>query len=335
MTNCKNKNYYLIMGVLLTASSGFAGEKAGNGGKGVFCPMPDGSKKLFILDYDRAVNEWQMSIRTAPGKDEIEKAVGIVRRLAPLDPSRASRYEAGIREFYSRVTWHQNLDFSITPDSKELGYCKGGELAQVVVQSRGDFPWDQNKLYQVNRELWDLLDADQKAGMILHEVILKETILYGQEFSDFASWFNALISSGAVTEMSPDDYRQLLLDLELSMTREVLEQRLNSQEARDALKVASEQVAERNEFDPYYSNFDAITEALFDGTALAGSRFQISGLMRSHYVTIPTIGKVGVATWEWEHLKKVVSSLHSTQYLVLTFGREDGNPVIIAARVVE
>jgi len=83
--------------------------------------------------------------------------------------------------------------------------CK---LELVVNQRVPVYPED--KRYRINDNLWKKLSTDQKAGIILHEIILKEVVELGQSYSDNAIYFNAVISSTKMEHQNYDFYANTL-----------------------------------------------------------------------------------------------------------------------------
>jgi hypothetical protein len=204
--------FTLVVTVVTTTAS--ANDK-GNGGKGVYCPQADGSTKLLVLDYDRAVREWGLNSPSFPAEgNEVVKALEIVRRLAGKDPYRLNLYEVGIKRFYREASIVDNFDIDETPDSHQAGICEGGKISQVIVQSSKDKPWNRNYAYLIHKKRWMDADVDQRAGFIIHEVILSEGLSVGnwKESTDAAMWFNALLATRKIDDYGMDQYAELLRD---------------------------------------------------------------------------------------------------------------------------
>lgn len=78
-------------------------------------------------------------------------------------------------------------------DSLVRVFPRGCKIEQIAIQKEPAFPED--KRFTVSKDLWDLLDEDNKAGLVLHEIIYREALLYGHEDSVNARYVNSIWTS--------------------------------------------------------------------------------------------------------------------------------------------
>lgn len=335
----------LALSLLLTAPS-LAGTEGKGGGKGVFCPMSDGSRVLIKLDYERAVHEWRRTLRFAPGATAIEKAVNIIRRLAPLDPVRAHRYEAMARQFDAAVDWQANRKYRIVDDSSEINYCAGGELQQIVVQAPILMETPIGMLYQSPRFVFsgslDLkmqMDLDQYAGMIIHEVVLRDAKLHGVALSDNASIFNTLLTSDDIRGLSPQEYAQQLRNLELTYTRAKILERIQGEEGKRTLKSILKKLGRTNTYGSMYMYTQGSLFVAVSQNDLLEGKYQNLGLYKDHDWFLPnSLGQIRVPGW-FRNLTKEASALAEVglkpdEYAIFEIGVEFEELVLLGLKVV-
>src|SRR5205085_1885391 len=65
--------------------------------------------------------------------------------------------------------------------------------------------------YTINKDLWDRMNTNNRAGLILHEIIYKEALRDGQHDSVKARYFNAYLSSTKMASFTPQQYSAFLV----------------------------------------------------------------------------------------------------------------------------
>ena len=150
-----------------------------------------------------------------------------LNRLEAIDYLRAQKYKQWYKDFFNQdeLTWGENL-VNIA-DTGALSIPNNCEIKQIAVQESPSLPGD--KRYIISKSLWSLMDEDNKAGLILHELIYREVIseercggLDDIEEKHVCSqlhlnskrvrYYNSLISSSAMAEMSEREYHQFLIE---------------------------------------------------------------------------------------------------------------------------
>ena len=203
----------VAFGLALVAPAASAARIVGNGGVGVFCPSPVGSQNVLkIMDFYEAEREWVMTTPSlgTPDIDPFVKVGLALDRLAVFDPERAALYRDWLADFPIDMNL-MDQEFDVISDYGSPLLGQGCSVVQIAVQHVPQNPEDRR--YLINQALWSnpTFDNDQKAGLILHEIIYRDALSRGQPDSTSTHYFTALVAS---TEM------------ELTMTADVFKARL-------------------------------------------------------------------------------------------------------------
>lgn len=195
----------VVLALLLMSSVNAHADRVGNGGDGVVCRNDQGKiTSIELLDFYEAQTLRGINHDLDKPSLSIDEKVDVaLSRLSRFSSSRAKKYKEQIDSFFSDAVMLSDIELEDIPDSAHIAIPKGCKIEQMVVQQTPEFPED--KRYVVNKELWDALDNDNKAGLLLHEVILREVL------TPFASiyiknsistrYFNSLITSERLDSM--------------------------------------------------------------------------------------------------------------------------------------
>ncbi len=198
----------------LPALPAFAGgQDVGNGGNVVFCPATESRQQsVEVLDYHegRVLRGFTPRFETST-EDPTEKAIRILERLKQMLPHEVESVQMMARSFTKEALFLANEELVDVGDSYHASVPEGCKVYQTVIQRTPKFPED--KRYIVNQELWSQMNADQKAGMILHEVIYRRAIEGGAKDSQNVRYINALWSSAELAQLR---HAQVLARLELA-----------------------------------------------------------------------------------------------------------------------
>jgi hypothetical protein len=182
----------------------------GNGGDAIVCV--DGSTiTAEVYDAYEARELLGMPADFGPDDtDPVTMARFAVERLARLDPVRHGRFTAMVNRFMqeARIIDRANLrDIPDTDPSVVPHHCS---LRQLAIQYRNPAP--RMPRYLIDKSLWDRLDNQNKAYLILHEVIYFETIGRGATDSKTARYFNAHLASEFFNGIDQTDFDDLVKD---------------------------------------------------------------------------------------------------------------------------
>lgn len=161
-----------------------AGQERGNGGDAVVCYQPgfkdsivrDTSKitSIELLDiYEGRVLKG-MQFETTLETDYIKIAKKNVDKLAKLSPRRHAIYTKGLQTFLNEMVSPSGIQLTDVDDSKHIAIPLNCKIEQLVIQKNPEFPGD--KRYTIDGDLWALMNAEQQAATVTHELIYSEML---------------------------------------------------------------------------------------------------------------------------------------------------------------
>lgn len=208
-----NKLYIFICLILISKLS-LAGQGTGNGGDVLVCKNEsDEIISVELYDYFEAKEKrTSFSLETGdPELDYIGKVKFVLEKVRRLDPNRANLYEKWFKEFLDKsVTSFTNKELSDIPDTGEVLIPQGCEIVQIAHQNE---PLPGEYRYIIRKDLWELMDEANKAGLVLHELIYREakydnSLVHNN--SRRVRYFNSTISSRHISRLSWSEYLYLL-----------------------------------------------------------------------------------------------------------------------------
>tara|TARA_Y100000768_G_scaffold81870_1_gene58313 strand:- start:10960 stop:12543 length:1584 start_codon:yes stop_codon:yes gene_type:complete len=216
--------------LLLSISIQLQASREGNGGDAIVCQLADNKgQRVELLDYYQAFDRGYIKeLDLAPAKGDFDSKVrGALKRLASYDSVRASRYLDWYEDFFSKdnFSWEEKL--GPVDDSGSSSYEKNCLQVQAAIQEKPLFP--QDKRYKIAKPIWDKMDADHKAGLILHELIYRDVLEIKEHFLSIKDkpaiflhpdsrklrYFNAIISSKEFSNYTEKDYHELVIQTDL------------------------------------------------------------------------------------------------------------------------
>lgn len=180
-----------------------SGKDIGNGGIGVVCTDKDGNETVEFLDLMKARVFWNMKVATIEGDNEIEMAKNVISKIREVDPQRYLKYKKDIENFYSESKILRDYVLGSTNDFRVHGEFKNCRYQNIISQldlsgnefDQNDLNYREDARYLIDGNLFDMLTTQDKAALIIHEVIYKEAILVGHEKSHHVTYFNAYLHS--------------------------------------------------------------------------------------------------------------------------------------------
>lgn len=177
----------------------------GNGGNAVVCEgQPIKVHDLYEAEKLRSIFP-QLG---APDVDPTVKVQAMIAQLESLDPDRFSMYSQWLVEFPESALFLPHVVLTPVPDTLHPFLEEGCSLKQLVIQAEPRFPED--KRYLVSKDLWDQLDNDNKAVLLMHEIVYRDAILHKQTDSFNTRYFVSYLMAAKVAKMTPDAYGELL-----------------------------------------------------------------------------------------------------------------------------
>ncbi|OFZ27366.1 MAG: hypothetical protein A2381_12425 [Bdellovibrionales bacterium RIFOXYB1_FULL_37_110] len=173
------KNKIIIFSALLFSLSSFAElDRKGNGGDGVVCY--DDQKNILsvtLLDlYERSLGR-EMGNATSWQ----QKLQYVLNNINEYDYFRGKLYEKWLTEFDNEASFRDGIELSDISDSNHITIPKGCKIEQLAIQIEPKFEGDFR--YTINNDLWSHMDAENRAGLILHEFVYREAIGYNHQDS--------------------------------------------------------------------------------------------------------------------------------------------------------
>jgi hypothetical protein len=198
----------LMLGPLWTTPC-LADHRVGNGGDAVVCRENGDIKSVQLLDFYEA----RLLRGTVPALGEpllapLAKAKLALARIARFDPERAAAYTAVVDSFYAEARFLVDAQLEDVPDSNHLALPRGCTIEQLAIQRTPSFP-DEPR-YLIDDTLWQKMDDEGRAGLILHETIYREAIRRGQGDSVAARYLTAYVASEKLDAATQAQYDALI-----------------------------------------------------------------------------------------------------------------------------
>lgn len=199
------RQWIVMVGVIALSLNALAGgDIVGNGGDAVVCKSKRTIDTVEMLDlYEaRIFRGWKL---VAPSPlPPVEQAVEALAPLQNLDPARYARLRIRVEGFMADTVLMPDADLEDISDSEELFIPKDCDVEQIVIRRKNILP--KEKRFVVNKTLWDEMDEQNQAALILHEVIYEEHFLAGEPNSLTARYLTGLLMSEERRQFSLKDY---------------------------------------------------------------------------------------------------------------------------------
>jgi|GEM_PF-3115284 len=212
------KSLALLAGLLISSASfaGFGeGHDRGNGGDALICKNPQGKiTSAHFFDLYEAQEKFDMTLVPPTGATLNEKVLNLLDRVSVNDPMRALILKHWFKSFEKESRFKSGITLVDVPDTGDAFWPQGCELAQLVVQTDLDLPLNPYR-YAFSQDIWALLDDNNKAATIVHELLWREGRENGHRTSAAIRYFNGLFQSDGFKNISANDYEELLQKLRL------------------------------------------------------------------------------------------------------------------------
>ncbi|WP_374079053.1 hypothetical protein [Bdellovibrio bacteriovorus] len=193
----------------LSFASGGDWYEKGNGGFVLMC----GPGQLQVFDLYEAQVRYRMQFDPKSLASLDERVQYLLSKFEKHNASRAVLYRKWYREFFVEAEFISNAKFNPIGDIG-FGYIpKNCSLEQVIFQRA---PSILNYYrYAINKDIWDSLNVENQAALVLHELIYRELTLppNSHESSEAARYFNALLSSTRFQYLTYGQYISTLQEL--------------------------------------------------------------------------------------------------------------------------
>ncbi|UXR63750.1 hypothetical protein EZJ49_11805 [Bdellovibrio bacteriovorus] len=205
-----------VLSIILSSSLTFAGgDWVGNGGNVLECAS---GSQVQLLDYYEGQQQRHIPVNLGSGVSYHEKVLFVLSRLEVINPSRADKYKNWFATFDAETQWFSEGKFLPIRDSGAVIIPTDCEIRQIAIQRPQDLIMPGDKRYLVDLRLWNRLSEQDKAGLILHELIYREGIENDQSSSPRVRYFNQILSSVAVASYSSQQLMELVRQVGFSET---------------------------------------------------------------------------------------------------------------------
>lgn len=194
--------------IYLVGLPAFAGNKVGNGGNVVTCktPEPLGAPALLLDFYESGL--------TLKNSDKSYEEILMQRftQLKAASPKLSAQYLKRSKEIVNEIEFKDKAEFSTIPDSLHLfkPLAKDCEVVQTAI--RKELVVGKEKRFLIRKDIWDQLDATNRAGLLSHEIIYEHLYKLGESNSVKARKLNSYVFS---EDVKSNEFWTLMKELEL------------------------------------------------------------------------------------------------------------------------
>jgi hypothetical protein len=191
-----------------------SGTETGNGGGVVVCRDPETQaiQSVELLDFYEAKviqsRVLDMGEKTIPWTEKIET---VFKKLDRLSPTRSKKYRKIYERFFNEAKMIPNANLTYIDDAANIVLPLGCTKEQASILKTPEFPGE--KRYTMSQFLWDKMDNDSKAGLILHEIIYQEGLAWDHKNSKPTRFLTGLLTSTEINQYTPDLFSKLVLDI--------------------------------------------------------------------------------------------------------------------------
>jgi hypothetical protein len=205
----KSKLLAALVIFMLSKSAMAGGSSAGNGGNTIVCF--DGNnqiKSVELLDFYEA--RIKRGITPDLGADTLsvdDKVALAISRIKGISMQMSEQMAGTTSNFKYQSVFLPGIRLVAVDDSDHLFVPAGCQQEQTAIQKTPEFPGD--KLYNIDQDLWNHMDSNNRAGLILHEAFYHLALTQGKPEDSVPVRFlvSSISSAGSITEK---DFVQVL-----------------------------------------------------------------------------------------------------------------------------
>ena len=177
----------ILLQILFSLSTALAGGTvSGNSGNGVVCQ--NGSAEVLDVYELQFFQKNRSPELGAQDIDHVQKVKNVLQKLKLLSPWRSEKYSQRLVELI------QNMDFTDDklvdiPDTHEVVLPHDCEIQKIAIQTKVNGA----RHLLVNHPIWRKLNEDNKAALLLHEIVYSEAIDYGSKDSIDTRYFTGVL----------------------------------------------------------------------------------------------------------------------------------------------
>jgi hypothetical protein len=194
--------------IVLLMNITFAGNEVGNGGDAIICPK----KAPVLLDfYENRNAKLPYKIRKSEKTDEYEYLRDIWDKLSKTSPRFYKKYSADLMRFKNRVKLVSGESFRDVKDSFHISVPKGCRIVQLAIQRKD--AQSKETVFYINKDIYEKMDAKQRAGLISHEIIYEHFRYFGQNHSVNVREFNRFLFSEKLVASGKEGFVKFIQEM--------------------------------------------------------------------------------------------------------------------------
>lgn len=201
-------NIILILNFLIQASI-YAGNEVGNGGDALVCKKEQ-SLSVRLLDY----SEGEVNSNKSDSQEKYRKLLhSWIKKFKALDPKLSSMLSRKTLTIDQDFTFKKGIQLIDIKDSKHIYIPQNCVLKQLAIRR---FKKIGGEKFVVNQDYWEKLSEEDKAGLVLHELLYEYFYYLGVRDSKEVRELNRIIYNYAHgSEITKSEYKQRIRNLEL------------------------------------------------------------------------------------------------------------------------
>lgn len=207
------KTITIILLSILSFST-FAGDKVLNGGNAIVCrdsaKQITSVKVLDLYEVELAGGVVHFDPTKATWKEKLEAKF---TEWSSVAPKRMKQYSDWLATFEQDAGFYTGINIPAIPDHGSVAIPKGCDLEPVGFQRPDSEMFPGVKRYVVNKDFWDRMDETHRAGLVLHELIYRESIPMKHVTSFPTRYFNGFLVSSFP---DPEQYLRVAAKMPLS-----------------------------------------------------------------------------------------------------------------------
>lgn len=203
------KKIILSLFIIQLAQAYSTGNEVGNGGDVVLCKKPF---TIEMLDLYEARKRFKISKDNRPYREIINS---IIHKLSTIDEDRSNYIKSEFASFIKKSSFEKNAKLINIEDSKHfsLPKDKSCSLEQIAIKRKEVLPNDSK--FIINNDLWEKLDQQNKAALILHEIIYDYFTHLGENNSIKARYYVGYLFNSDLKLVEKSSYRKMIKELKI------------------------------------------------------------------------------------------------------------------------
>lgn len=192
------------------------GHVVGNGGYVLECHS-NGTNKWVSYDLEEGLILNQLTPKYSSFKSYTEKARDVINRIHNINPFRAKLYKHWLFTFEAESQFLKTDTYLVDIPDISFGVVpKNCYLHQAIVQIAS--PSIGEARYFINSTIWQRLDENQKAALVIHELIYREAISEENRHQNSVQVrkLNQWLHSGKLESMTVQKYIELIRQLQFA-----------------------------------------------------------------------------------------------------------------------